>query len=619
MLIGCGAKKPTITQQQINQARSNGTLEQLYVKVQQDLAKASGSSKKSLQAIASQIATQIAVDKVQVMKQRVEDARLALKVAPLSLLDAEANKIASIKQLDMAQFQAAEQFIRNEKTLSQDALTKQLMVVNQIAADDQVQKINALSKVAEIAGPGSQYQQDYQQKKLTAIANWRQQAESSIAQKKFLFAATYLRKIIGVDSQNEYANAALVSSQQSDFENNFRKNLESGKPDKALADLMAIADQPMFTAIKQSFSGNINILHDYYINQGLQSTKQGALKGAYKNFRKARSIRKALAMPMINDAEAGYLSKLTNFASSLASKQLFAEQLAYLEIVKEFNPNYSGIDSLLNTARKSLIALSSNSLLIKDFAQTGTHHSAGKSVAQMTYKWVADQLKGDVNLIFEDQLEQTKASSVGRVLVMQGDILQAGVDSETTPGKKTMRVVTETIKKANPAYKKWQDDGAEGSPPEQFLITEKKEDISVNVTYLRKTGILSTSYRLLDQKTDSTLLNESSRDEQTFDAEGNEGVNIGEFKLAFKRPELPSDIQIMEKLSSKVAEQIGDKIKQLLKDPDIGYQQQAESALSSRDYPRAVSYFAYSSAIKSAKSADTSAVNRQLIDTIINQ
>lgn len=617
-LSACGPKKPAITQQQILEARNSGTLQELYNKVQVDLGAASGSSKKSLQAIAQQIAEQLAVDKERDILQRVEDTRLPSGVAPLQTLESLKQEAEQMNAWNVSRYQSVRQKLNGETTLSQDQLAKQLLEVNKIPVDDKVRRLSAMGVAAQIAGEGSSHYQNYQQQKEQAIVSWMVDADTALASRQYTHAATFLRKVLGVDPNNAEAKEKLGLAEQEGFETAFQKALEDSKPELALSELVRVSVSPMFDSVKQSLASSIQLLNDFFINRALQQSSQGALKSAYKSFIKARQIREIMGQAPQHDAEFDYLRKLMNFAQVMGQKKKYGDQMAYLEIVNQFNPNHPKLQETLKQARQNVVEFAATSMWVQDFAQTGTEHSAGKSVAKQVYSWVFDKMPGEIALVTALQLSNADTSAPGRLLTLEGDILQAGVDSENSTSKKTMRVVTESKKRPNPEYKEWKDDGSKGTAPPEFLVDEKKEDVSVTVNYTRKTGILSVNYRLVDQKSGQVLINENARDKLVFEGEGNEGVSIGEFNLPFKRPELPSELEIMEQLSVKVAEQIGSKLKAMLKDPDVRYESLGDRAIEQNQVASAKSYYGYAAAIRGFKSDDMSALRQKLIDSVVN-
>ncbi len=617
ILTGCGSGKPAVTQQQIEQARNSGNLVQLYQKVQADLSQASGSSKQKLQAIATQIAEQLAVDKQREIYQKLENERLPSGVVSLTLIDKLKQDSAVIKSWDAARYQQTEQKLRGEATMAQDALANQMIKVSKIAVSDQVKRINAMSVAANIAGEGSQHYQDYMAQKEQAIVNWMVEADTAISNRKYTHAASFLRKVLGLDPNNAEAREKLAVSEQEGFENSFRKALEDSKPELALSELERISRSPLFEKVKPSLTNSISLLNDFFINRALQNAAEGALKGAYENFMKARKIRSIVGEEPQHDAEHAYLNKLMNFAAVKGRNKEYGEQLAYLEIVNKFNPNHPKLKSTLSQARKNIVEYAATSMYVQDFEQTGTHHSAGKAVAKQVYSWVFEQMPGDVALVSAEQLSTADQQAPGRLLTLEGDILSTGVDADSSQSTKTMRVVTETIRTPNPAYKEWKEDGSEGTAPPEFLIDEKKEDVTVRVLHQRKTGILSVNYRVVDQKTGQVLINETARDKQVFDGEGNEGISIGEFEMPFKRPELPSDIEIMEKLSAAVAKKIGEQLKTMLSDPDDRYLALGDNAAAKNNHKIAARYYAYAAAIRGVQDKLEASLREKLISSVV--
>ncbi|MCO7223694.1 hypothetical protein [Pleionea sp. CnH1-48] len=616
-LSGCGPKKPTITPQQIDQAQQNGTLNELYEKVQLELQQASGSRRETLNGISAQIADRIALKLQQQIYQQVEDERLPEGVAPLERLQQLKQQTEQIKRWSESRYSETRKKMTNEATQTQDVLSQKLLAVSKIPASDQVKRIAAMEKAARIAGENSRHYQNFVNQKQQTIDNWLAQVDQATAKREYAVAQTYLRKVIGLEPKNEQAKKRLASLQQQEFSSVFRQSLEKGQPEKAYEAFMSIAQTPMFESVKASLGNSIKLLVRFFENQGLQASSKGALKGAYKSFTKARNIQQLIGEPLGSEAEFHFLRKMVNLAANRGKEKRYGEQLAYLEIVAGFNPEYPGIQTQLHKTREFLVKYSSTVLKVEDFSQTGTHHSAGKSVAQKVYGWVFDNMKGDIALV-QQHSDSVDADAPGRLLVLQGDILEAGVESDNSSGQKTMRVVTETQRQPNPAYAKWLKDGKDGAAPDEFNILEKKEDITVNTQYLRKTGILSIAYRLAETN-GQVVVNENARDKKLFEGEGNESVSIGEFTLERKRAELPSDIEIMEQLSVEVATQIGAKLSEMLKDPDIRYQAAAERLLAENQLEAGKDYLAYALAIRQAKQGETAEIRKQLIETVMQE
>ncbi|WP_144393507.1 hypothetical protein [Pleionea sediminis] len=617
VLAGCGPKKPAITAQQIEQARNDGTLINLYEKVQADLAKSSGSSKESLQKIANDIAEQLAQDKQRKIYQDIENNRLPSNVVSMSLLEQLRQDAEPMKSWDDARYQQTRQKLMAESTLSQDALAKQMIKVAKIPVSDQVKRINAMSVAANIAGEGSQAYQDYTEQKEKVIVDWMVRADNAIAARKYTHAASFLRKVLGLDPDNAEAKDKLAISEQEGFENSFRKALEDSKPELAMSELERISKSPLFEKVKPTLTNSISLLNDFFVNRALQNASQGALKGAYHNFSKARRIREIMGNEPQHKAEQDYLTKLINFANVKGRNKEYGQQLAYLEVANKFNPRHPKLQSILEQSRKEIVAYAATSMFVEDFEQTGTHHSAGKSVAKQVYSWVFKQMPGEVILMSAEQIAQADRESPGRLLTLEGDVLQTGVDSESSQSKKKMRVVTETIRTPNPEYKEWKEDKSDKPAPAKFLIEEKKEDVTINVLHQRKTGILSVNYRLIDQKTGQILINETAREKLVLDGEGNEGISIGEFDMPFKRPELPSDIEMMEKMSTAVAQKIGDKLKSLLKEPDVRYEKLGDTAASKNNHSIAAKNYAYAAAIRGIQNQLTPELREKLISSIM--
>ncbi len=616
-ISACGPKKVLLTENDLNAAYKNGNIMAFYNKVQNEIKTSRGKYRSDLETMSRKVADRIALDQQTKIYQDLENSRIVGGIIPITIAQQQLTEAESLKTFDQSRYEATQKKISMEITRSQDTLSSQLSAIGKIPQENDIQRLSLMAKAAGIAGEGSQYAETYQLEKSKWVTLLKQQAQKAMNERKFSKASTYLRKILNVSPDEKGVKDLLKQTQQGDFEVRFRKFLEEGKPDIAYQELIALVDASDFDNIRKKLGNDINLLVRYFENQALQATSQGSLKKAHAYFKKSRHIRQLMQQTLVSDVEFTFLKRMMNLAKFRGSEKRYGEQLAYLEVVAEFNPKQPGIQQELKETRKKLTEYASTSIFVKDFSQTGTHHSAGKSVAQKVYGWVYDHLLGDVVLVHDENLLKRFADSPGQMLVLEGDVLEAGVDQENNPGKKTMRVVTETIKKSNPEYEKWKRSGETDNKPEEFLVSEKKEDISINVTNHRKTGVLVTAYRLIDSRSDKVIINENARDKKLYEGESSEGVNIGEFQLPYKPAELPSDTEVMEQLSTSVADVIGKKIKTMLRDPDIRYETLGDEALKKNQYEAAKNYFGYGLAIRTIKGGDVTQLRKKLVDLVM--
>ena len=98
--------------------------------------------------------------------------------------------------------------------------------------------------------------------------------------------------------------------------------------------------------------------------------------------------------------------------------------------------------------------------------------------------------------------------------------------------------------------------------------------------------------------------------------QGNEGIDIGNFHLPFKLPNLPSDSEIYDHLSHKMADVIVNDLTTQLKDTDLRYEQAAEHAAEYGDLAVASRYAAFAYVIAESKQKNTEAQQQQLLNLV---
>ena len=81
------------------------------------------------------------------------------------------------------------------------------------------------------------------------------------------------------------------------------------------------------------------------------------------------------------------------------------------------------------------------------------------------------------------------------------------------------------------------------------------EDVTTEVSNVRKVGIISVSYRVVDASSSRVLFTDSMQTKQEFQDEGRQGVQLGDFKQETDFVELPPDIEILSG-SGGLADQI---------------------------------------------------------------
>ena len=128
-----------------------------------------------------------------------------------------------------------------------------------------------------------------------------------------------------------------------------------------------------------------------------------------------------------------------------------------------------------------------------------------------------------------------------------------------------------------------------------------------DVTAVRKVGIISVSYRVVEASSGRVVFTDSLQDRQEFQDEGRQGVQLGDFKQETDFVELPPDIEILsgdKGLADKISDAIGKKLVEFLQNPEEQYEQDASRAVEEGDFAEAARKVAYAIALRESKSKD---------------
>ncbi|MFN3585935.1 MAG: hypothetical protein ACK4UT_00400, partial [Moraxellaceae bacterium] len=150
--------------------------------------------------------------------------------------------------------------------------------------------------------------------------------------------------------------------------------------------------------------------------------------------------------------------------------------------------------------------------------------------------------------------------------------------------------------------------------PPRTLTQEKREDVTINLQIMRKVGILSASFRVVEASTGKVLATDSATAKIEHTDEGNEGIELGQFRMPFKLASLPADTEILQQLTEQISTIISDKLVNVLRNPERRYMEIAQRHADENDYATATENAAYALALTLHKQQDATALRRQLAD-----
>jgi len=369
------------------------------------------------------------------------------------------------------------------------------------------------------------------------------------------------------------------------------------------------------------------VMIDYFAALGSDATGKGQLADAKRWLLQASHMAGALGLDAPGEAFDPFVDKVRALASKTRkSGKRPAQELGLLYLVNQLQPGRGGVTGRINELQNEIAAIAPREVSTTAFRDPSGDYKFGDKIAAGITQYLFKSIPQDVRIIEREQYEAIKreqdlrgASSLTSVdYLITGSVLEAKVEDTQQKNRRTMRVVTETGTRPNPAYLEWlkltesQQDRIKA--PAETENYETREDVSINVTIHRKVGIFSVSYRLIDAHSGKVIFPDSVTESIEFSDESTEGVQLGDFTLDFKLADLPSDVEILNELAAKISEEIGGKLTERLSRQEEAYASSATAAASEGHYLKATELMARAEAIALRKGLDASELREHLIN-----
>lgn len=628
-LAGCAAPTPTVTQQELSAAQQGGNLEVLYDQfaaklVGQKLTTPDGQKAQAqLNAIGGQLADKLGRD----IRNELNQQGTATGLVPLTVIEVQMAKLARMQKWAPEKHSKLATELNELKGRTQARVTAQQNQLARLTENDVGQRLAVLDDIAKLTGD-----ERYSRERIDVLATLRKKAEEALKNEQYDAAKQALTALREITPEDTTLSTQITLADTRLFEKQFWDSLAEGQLDTAYTQFMSLAQTAEFPEILQRLNKSSDDMVAYFVAQAGNATRENRLADAYKLLTQARDIRgKTTTNTAPPPQEEAFLKTLhTRYQTALKAGQA-GLALGYLKVIESFNPEFPGLRTNLRTSLDTTLAKATKKVSTATFTDAASGMEFGSAVATRVTQYLFEKIPNDIKLIERDQFQAilrekeigaaTQNDLASADYLIQGKILESRVDTSENRSKKTMRVVTDTVSTPNPAHEQWAalSDGQRARQPEPLrtLSQDKKEDVTINLQVMRKVGIISASFRLVEARTGRVLASGSDSAKAEHTDEGNEGIELGQFRMPFKLASLPADTEILQKLSEKISDAIGEKLVQELKNPEIRYAETARRFAAEGDAAMAAENAAYAFALANLKGADTAALRRALEDYAI--
>ncbi len=493
-----------------------------------------------------------------------------------------------------------------------------------------LQRINLLSELSALSGTGSEEQARYAQQRDEILRNVSKEAEEAILNEDYEKAQDLLGIVQEVNPQDEGTRQAKCEVDGKVIVKRFNDALETGRTGTTMTMLTEFAETDCFADIKAGLAAEAGPMAEAFGMMGMEAVSAGDHGGAYRRYQDAAVISQLLLdrKPDLPGVQT-FLKHVDERADKAFKAGEFGVAWGYLNVLTEFGPTTPKIRQRLRQARDEIARRAVRGLTAYPFEDSETSATTiGDAVSSKVVQYIFRTIPSDVRIVEREQLErildECKRSGTCDELdtadfIVQGSILDAKVETTEKSGTETRRVVTGQETVTNPDHVRWmqlrEKDREKTPEPPRTITRDVTEDVTIEVTSVRKVGIISVSYRVVEASSGRVLFTDSLQSKQEFQDEGRGGVQLGNFKQETDFVELPPDIEILsgtDGLADKVSEEIGGKLADFLKNPEDQYSIEAERFVSEGDFIGAARRAAYSIVLREIKSKDVGNLREDL-------
>lgn len=624
-LAGCAAPTPTVSQQELTAAQQNGSLEAVYDRFAAQLAgqKLNTPEGQKAQAQLQQIGGQLADKLAQDVRSEINQQGTASGLVPLPIIEAQLARLGKMQKWSPEKHSKLATELNELKGRTQARITSQQNQLARLTENDMGQRLAVLDDLAKLTGDDR-----YNRERVDVLTNLRKKAEDALKNEQYSEAKQALTALKQANPEDKALATQITLADARLFEKKFWDSLAEGQLDNAYTQFMSLAQTPEFPEILKRLNKSSDDMVAYFVAQAGTATTENNLDEAYKLLSQARDLRvKTNSNAARPPQEEAFLKAI--HARYLATiKEQPGLALGYLKVIENFNPEFPGLRTNLRTTQDTALARATKKVSTAAFtdAASGGMEFGGAVAAKVT-QHLFDRIPNDIKLIERDQFQAilrekeigaaTQNDLASADYLIQGKILESRVDTTENRSKKTMRVVTDTVSVSNPAHEQWaalpENQRSKQPEPARTITQEKREDVTINLQIMRKVGIISASFRLVEAKTGRVLATGSDNAKAEHTDEGNEGIELGQFRMPFKLASLPADTEILQKLTEKISDVIGEKLVAELKNPELRYTAAAKRYADEGDVAMAAENEAYAFALTNLKGQD-SALHRRALE-----
>ena len=631
--VGCGGGSgPVLELPADPAAEPRAALESLFDQIALEIASAKPGSKAATR-LGSQLKTaggELANRTADGVRSRLSEVERVDGRIPLGALEQELRGLDSIERWDAAVHTALRDEIAQELDAARHAMTQREQQLSDMGEDDVLARLKLLSELSALSGTGSEKQARYAQQRDEILRAVSKEVEEAIHNEEYERAQDLLGIVQEVDPEDEDARRQKCEVDGKVILKRFGVALETGRVTRSVDMLTEFSQTDCFSEVREGLAESAGPMTEAFGMLGQEASASQQLDLAYQRYRDATQISMLLLerkaeLPGIQD----FLTQVEEAYERASSAGEYGLAWGYLSVLTEFGPTTPQIRRRLRMTRDEVAQRAVHGLTAYPFEDPKISTAkVGDAVASKVVQHIFRTIPSDVRIVEREQLErileECKRTGVCGDLdaadfIVQGTVLDAKVETTEKSGSETRRVITGQEAVINPDHTRWaqmkERERNKTEEPPRTVTRDVTEDVTIQVTNVRKVGIISVSYRVVEASSGRVLFTDSLQTKQQFQDDGRQGIQLGNFKQETDFIELPPDIEILsgnEGLADKISEEIGTKLVDFLRNPEDQYAIEAKQFVEEGDFIGAARKAAYAIVLREIKSKEMGSLRDEL-------
>jgi hypothetical protein len=614
------------------QAAPQAKLESLFNQISLQLQSAKPGSDHAVELSSQRktVGSELAERASAAIRTRLAEAGRIEGKIPLGAIEREIAGLDAINRWDSDVHLKISGELNRELEATKLAMSDREQKLETISKDQVLDRLRLLSELSALSGTGSESQARYAQERDAILSDVSKEAEEAIRNEDYEKAQDLLSIVQEVNPGDEDTRQQKCEVDGKVIIKRFSKALETGRVTRSMALLTEFSETDCFDEIKDGLAESAEPIVEAFGLFGEEATTSNQMGPAYQRYKDSRTI-SLLLLDEKNDLPGieVFLEKVQQTYEKALAANEYGIAWGCLNIMTEFGPTTPRIRQNIRKTKDEIQRRAVRGLTAYPFEDSKTSSTqVGDAVASKVIQHIFSTIPNDVRIVEREQLErildECKRGGDCENLdtadfIIQGTILDAKVETTEKSSSETRRVVTGEETLTNADHTRWaqlrEKDRKKTPEPPRTVTRDVTEDVTIQVNSVRKVGIISVAYRVIQANSGRVLFTDSIQTKQTFQDEGREGVQLGNFKQETDFVELPPDIEILsgsEGLSEKISNEIGTKLVEFLHDPEDQYAANAKRFVDEGDYIGAAQQTAFAIILLEIKSKEIGALRDDL-------